>query len=297
MLARAIQVAFVVVCCAAPCYSQDAPLNLLFFGNSFTIGSGVNVPTAVGRIAEADGYAAPLIVADLEGGQDLDYHIGQIRNRPQDNVAASAIEGKEYDFAVIQGYSTEATHLQDPANDFIPDAVEISSLIRSQPTGPDAKIVLFETWAREAPHSFYTGANPVFSEPAEMQSEIRTNYLLAVEAIKQDQGAVVATMAPVGDAFQAGGFDASYYASDNYHASNLGYRLASLMIYRTIYDEMVGDIEYSSVANWVGVSEAQWTALTSLADSVPVTSVPEPTSAMLFVIAISGLAVCRCRQR
>ncbi|MCC9603235.1 PEP-CTERM sorting domain-containing protein [Stieleria sp. JC731] len=274
-------------------FAED-PLNLLFFGNSFTIGD--NVPNAVGRIAEADGKARPTIVADLAGGQDLDYHIGQVNSAPQNNVLSSAIGAGQFDFAILQGYSTEATHLQSPATDFIPDAVAMSNLLRSFPTASDAGIILFETWAREAPHSFYSGTNPSFANPAAMQAEIRDNYALASEAINQAIGQSVAEVAPVGDAFEQGGFDGFLYASDNYHASRQGSRLASLVIYRSIYNENVGDISYDSVSSWANVSSSEWSTLTSLADSVQITAIPEPSIVAPLMLLSSCCLLKRKRK-
>ena len=254
-------------------------LNLLFFGNSFSIGNDLTYD--VGRIAQADGHDTPTIVSDLAGGKDVDYHIAEVQKSPENNVAHADLAGGKWDFVIVQGYSTEATHVGDP-EDFVDDMVTMANLVRNHANGQGAKLVLFETWARQPGHSFYPAT---FDDAAAMQAEIRTNYRAAQQAVDADAGKSVALYAPVGDAFEKAEFDGSLYGSDLYHASNAGSLLGSMMIYRTIYGEDVSDIEYSTVSSWAGVNEATWKSLAATADGT--TLAPEPgTMAM-----VSGLGV------
>ena len=52
------------------------PVNLLFFGNSFTdFNPSMRVYNIVSDLAVADGYEAPNVAADIEAGRDLDFHL------------------------------------------------------------------------------------------------------------------------------------------------------------------------------------------------------------------------------
>jgi|GEM_PF-5704079 len=245
-------------------------MNLLFFGNSFSQQN--HLTSSVRRYAEAEGYDTPLVVDDLAGGGDVDYYIDRVTNSPTSNVASPLIEGKTFDYVIIQGNSNEATHLDDPQNDFIPDSVALSQLVRSQPSGQGTKVVMFETWARGYASNFYTGPNPYFPSPAMMQDEIRTNYNLATQSINLAAGEDIATVAPVGTAWESTDFNAMFYDFEGYHPSLMGTRLAGLVLYRTIFNEMVSDIPYSAVSFWTLVSESEWTSLTYIADSFTIQS-------------------------
>ena len=279
MIAVAALLAFTV---AARRAQADEPLNLLFFGNSFTIGN--NVAGKVGYLAAADGHASPLILTDLSGGKDLDYHIGEVVNNPQNNVSNTAIAGKTWDYVVIQGYSTEATHLQSPATDFIPDAQTLYTNVRDHASGRGAgvKAILYETWARGDMVS-----NGSFATMNAMQAEITSNYYLAAGSINAGEGMGSARVAPVGEAFELMDFDAALYVptQNKYHPSVNGSLLASMVIYRTIYGEHVSDIKYASASSWAGVNEATWNELAGYADAV--TIIPEPAS--MALLGASGL--------
>lgn len=270
--------------------AEGAQLNLLFMGNSYT--DYYNLPAFVSALAVADGYDVPLIVADLQGAQNVAYHLGEVTNNPQDNVAHPNIAGMTFDFAVIQGHSQEATSRRDPANDFIPNSIAWADAVRSAVAGADTGIVLYETWAREADHHFYPSS---FANPAAMQLEIRTNNDIARAGINQNAGAVIAMVAPVGDAFESTGFDPTLYDLDQSHPSVLGSRLAAMVIYRTIYGELVGDIPYSAISN-PGISQSEWLAAQGWADSVPIAPVPLPGSLVLMFSGIGSLLLLRRRR-
>jgi hypothetical protein len=92
---------FLCASVAAVNEAEGAPLNLLFLGNSYT--QYYDLPAFVSSLAVADGYYAPLIVTDLQGAQNVAYHLGEVTNNPQNNVAHPNIEGMTFDFAVLQG--------------------------------------------------------------------------------------------------------------------------------------------------------------------------------------------------
>ena len=240
------------------------PKNLLFFGNSFS--QQDNVPGKVGLLAQADGYEAPRIVADLQGGQTFDYHLGEVTNNPANNVASSSLPaGETWDYVVLQGFSTEATEEFNSHAEFARDAVALYEAVRDQSSGKGQGVtpMLYQTWARAVGHEYYPSR---WSGPTEMQADVRAGYEAALEALSAVNNDAAVSL--VGDAFEARNFELSLYDSDRYHASTSGSLLASLVIYRTTYGEDVGDIAYADVEAFAGVSEERWDVLVAAADSV-----------------------------
>ena len=258
--------AVICVCLTPVKVAAGDPLNILFMGNSYTIAN--DLAEVVSALAVADGYAAPLIVLDLKGGRDVAYHVGEVIKNPQNNVAHPSIQGKTFDFSVLQGHSQEATSRQDPINQFIPDSIAWADAIRSSVAGANSKVVLYETWARLAGHDFYPDS---FADPKAMQGEIRANYEIARDSISAVLGEQIATRAPAGDAFELAEFSSALYDEDQAHASVLGSSLAAMVIYRTLYSEDVSDISYNAIGI-EGITEAQWVAAQTWADSVTVAS-------------------------
>jgi len=99
------------------------------------------------------------------------------------------------------------------------------------------------------------------------------DILLAAEPAAQVR------IAPVGDAFERGGFNAAdLYASDLYHAGNLGPELAALVIYKTIYGATATNIPYATVrdAGWTTMSSNDWMRVTYWAEGLTPPEPPPP---------------------
>ena len=256
---------------------ENSGLNLLFFGNSFTIGG--DMPDAVAGLAKIEGYDRPLSVGDLANGQNLAYHIGEVHNNPANNVAHPSLGTGIWDFVVIQGYSTEATHIGDPAA-FRSNALSLYQNIKYHPSGHGAGVtgILFETWARHPSHSFYPST---FADASAMQAEVRTNYWAAFGDIAAAKGSNSVRYAGVGDAFECGSFASEFYSSDLYHAGGIGHKLKAMVLYNTIYDEDVSDIPYAAAqaAGWTSMGASNWSNLTAWADGVTSPTSPLPGQA------------------
>lgn len=266
-----------------PSPTQESPKRLLFFGNSFSLVD--DVPGHVGSIAMIAGHPAPLILADLMGGTDLAYHITQVDGYPENNVTNVALAGTNtWDHVIIQGYSTEATALRD-AMIFRTNSLALFRRVRDHASGKGAgvKPVLYQTWARAQGHSYYPDT---FPDPADMQNQIRTNYQEAATLVLQEEPGTDVQIACVGDAFERDAFSpADLYASDLYHAGNLGPRLAALILYKTIYGATVTNIPYADVkaAGWTTMGSNDWTRVTYWAEGLtppelPVTTNPPPAT-------------------
>jgi hypothetical protein len=137
----------------------------------------------------------------------------------------------------MQGLSTEATvRLGDPEA-FVAHAVAIVANVRAH--SPDARAVLFQTWARARTDPFYPYHFPT---PLAMHEEVRTNYARAAAAIDAAFGPGTARVARVGDAVALLGFDPAYYNADRSHPGEAMTVLVGMTIYTALWQDPLGDV-------------------------------------------------------
>lgn len=218
---------------------SEEPRTILFYGNSFTIGIGSaeaqsagGVPGVFGQLAVAAGHPAPNVENAAVSGQTLTWHLANNTDVITNPVDFAATSGFQWDHIVLQGFSTRPTHIGNLAQ-FRADLVGLFTVARNH--SPGASAVLFETWAREPGHSVYTGDPPSFpGGPAQMQQELRDGYELARQDVDAAFGAGTAAIAPVGDAWEATGWD-NLHSTDMYHAGSRGTYLTALVIFGTVY--------------------------------------------------------------
>lgn len=260
----------------APAQGQ-APLDILYYGNSFTIATGFgstrSVPDLISSIAVAAGHPAPRNRNASVAGQSLQYHL----TSNMGVITTGIVAGESWDFVVLQDFSTQPTHIGNTPLHLT------SSLALYQKVAmhsPSVVPVMYETWARGPGHSFYQGSNPSFpGGPAQMQQEVRDGYTASTANINSTVGSNLARYAPVGDAWEDGGFPLNFYASDIYHASNRGSLLNALVLYGTIYgDRTVDDINLSALLTQLNIPAGDGALIAGLANGV---LVPEPATATL----------------
>lgn len=239
----------------------DTPLNLLFIGNSFTAGGPIG--HLVRDLATDAGWATPNVQYVAPGGQTLGFHLTN-----PDTVNAIGQGG--WDYVVLQEFSTGPTdNAGDPAA-FKSNATSLYDQVKL--SSPNANVVLYETWAREANHSIYPGT---FTNPAQMQAQLRTHYNDAADNyIPANSTATVTTdvsVAPAGDAWENylnSGGTIRLHATDDYHAGTNGKYLSSAVIYSTIYERSVAGL--SSLQ----ASPADAAVLQSFADTTTGMTIP-----------------------
>jgi len=246
-----------------PLGAVAAPTNVLFYGNSFTQYN--NVTGTVGNIAVAAGHARPIIKGLLTGGQTLDYFISAMLSAGSSSVIYTGIQpGTNWDFVVMQEYSTKPTSIGNPA-DFRADAVQLAGLVRAR--SPQVCATLYMTWARPDLCPPYGSSFPSL---AEMQAQLRTNYWLAYRDLGTATPTAPRAVAPVGDAFELGNWALTLYAADRYHAGPRGSLLAAMVIYATVYRQRVSGIPDSALATVFaqgGVNQTDWDIVAPLADA------------------------------
>lgn len=270
--------------------SAQTAKNVLYFGNSFTnatcCGSSESVPNLVRDIAVAAGLPTPQQRNASSNGRSLQWHIDNNLNRIQ-------IPGNQkWDFVVLQDLSTNPTRIGN-LPEHLSSTLELYQEVANH--SPDVIPVLYETWARGPGHSFYTGSSPAFpGGPAQMQQELRDGYEQSTANINSTVGSNLARLARAGDAWESTGFRLDLYGSDIYHASNHGTLLNALVIYGTIFeDSTTSDIDISSIAQSLNISNADAAYLTGIADGV--LAVPEPSS--IAALSLGLMFILTRRQR
>lgn len=241
----------------------EEELNILFFGNSYTMGSG-GVPYLAAKIAGAAGKPLPNVNMRALGGKTLEWHLGNSLTAIGEPSDFAPSEGFRWDVLVMQEYSTRPTtspRQGDPGR-FVRDAAALYSHVAEH--SPGVAPVLFQTWARSPKHEVYPEQ---FADPAAMQAQLRTNYERARLAVDEAAGAPVARVAPVGDAWEVLNWE-GLHGPDEHHANDRGSLLAALVIYGTIYAETVSGIDLSGLASSLEIPSAQTAALPATADRV-----------------------------
>ncbi|CAN0370061.1 unnamed protein product, partial [Ectocarpus sp. 4 AP-2014] len=151
---------------------------------------------------------------------------------------------------------------------------------------PDVTPVLYETWARGPGHAFYTGTDPDYASPSEMQAQVRAGYDQLKAALDEANGGETALIAPVGDAWEEANYD-RLHANDNWHAQNRGTLLAAMVIYGTVYgDDSIADIPLDGVLGSLNLAAADGIQLSSAAEAV-LAPIPEPTAAALLLLSVA----------
>jgi hypothetical protein len=210
--------------------ASPPPRSVFFVGNSFTFGGPV--PELVEDLAVYAGFEPPNVEHRAVGGQSLEGHRA---DGAPDGAPARVAEG--WDAVVLQELSVRPTDQVGPAARFKEDATWFYD--RAKDANPDCEVVLFETWARRAGHPIYPA---VFTDPAQMQAELRFHYFDAADRhiprFSRAARRADVRVAPVGDAWEAQlarGEPPRLHAADDYHAGRAGQYLSALVLYSTLF--------------------------------------------------------------
>ena len=245
--------------------TAQAGKKLLFYGNSYSARNG-GVGDLVRLLAIEAGLPAPTIVKRYVSSADLQYHATD----PAQVAAINSLPiGQRWDFVVMQGQSLEATAaMGDPAL-FRASALQILGNVRNH--SPQAKAVMYQTWARAAGHFLYPGTFPT---PRALQDEIRSNYRLARGDLEAAYGAGAAIDAAVGDGVALLGWQPSYYDPDLFHPLPPMTLLAGMCLFTAIYGvrvcplapDFTGNGQLVSWLTGLGIGRTAWDEMAGLAD-------------------------------
>ena len=207
----------------------DEPLDILFIGNSFTNGSLV---PGVRDLVISAGLPTPNCVNAAVNSQTLEWH--------RTNAATLAyVDQGGWDYVVLQEYSTRPTDSTTATNAnparFEQDATWFYDRVKL--TSPNAKIVLFETWARHENNTMYPSQ---YANRDEMQQQLNYWYhhaafsyipANATSAVKTD-----VVLAPAGEVWHADyhGLNYNLHGGDLYHQNATGEHVNALTIFGAI---------------------------------------------------------------
>ncbi|MAY73774.1 MAG: hypothetical protein CMJ31_03440 [Phycisphaerae bacterium] len=294
------------VCVAALALGAAAePKDIFWIGNSHTRwsaatattpngGSVPGVADLVGKLAVAAGYDAPNHYWDVINGEFISNRVGRAASLATNSVPA----GVTIDTLVLQGHSTESlTWLGGNAATFGANTAAIESAFRNM-NNSALETVLYQTWARERGHGDYqANGGPVPSIQAWHDAN-RASYTDAGAGINANGGS--AEVSRVGDAFALADWDQQYYVGDDNHFSREGGVLASVVLFNSIYNDDVSrldinlnefDDEIEITLRQLGVSAAEWEAITALATQAAI-----PAPGVASVLVLGGALAARRRR-
>jgi len=251
-----------------------APLNILFYGNSYSLSNG-GVDRAVRDLASLAGLPTPRTVNASTSGYALRDHLE--RNLAPINAGIPA--NQNWDFVVLQDLSTMPTRIGN-VQQHINTSRQMYLAVAERSWG--VRPVMFETWARRSDNAmFYSGPYCFFpSGPSQMQTELRNGYLLSSQAIDAAVFPGWAQVAFAGDAWQAAGYS-NLYVSDQSHPNARGTYLAGMVLFSKIYNRAVGDLNVGAFAARYATTPAGAVELAAAADQIfyrpaPVYEDPNP---------------------
>jgi hypothetical protein len=212
---------------------------VLFIGNSYT--SVNNLPQIFYDVAASAGRAPSQIKANTPGGATLYEHL----NSPG---TLKLIDEGNWDIVILQAQSQEGAMSEQFSNmrdHFLKGAAGLYDRIKTR--SPDAKIILYQTWARHADYWNDPKADrSIGNDPADMQARIRKWHQNAI-AQRNDF-----FIAPVGDAWELNYKNPNairLHNADNSHPAFSGSYLAALVIYGTIYHPPNLNVRYHGDLN------------------------------------------------
>jgi len=251
-----------------------APLNILFYGNSYTLSNG-GVDRVVRDLAAIAGLPVPRTVSAAISGYSFTEHLATNLAVINQGIPAS----QNWNFVVLQDLSTMPTRIGNVQQHINTSRqVYLAVAARSWAVRP----VMFETWARRSDNAmFYGGPFSFFPRgPSQMQTELRNGYLQSSQVIDAEVFPGWTQVAFVGDAWQAAGYS-NLYISDQTHPNARGTYLAGMVLFSQIYNRPVGDLNVGAFAARYATTPAGAVELAAAADQIfyrpaPVYEDPNP---------------------
>ncbi|NWJ47933.1 MAG: SGNH/GDSL hydrolase family protein [Chloroflexi bacterium] len=236
---------------------KETGLAILFLGNSYT--SNNSLPTLFQNIADSAGYDRPAVSAYTPGGYSFNLFLA-------DPTAQALIKSgeKQWEVVILQeqseipAYSSVNSTLQRSS---ITAAVGLAQLIKQ--SNPHARIILFETWARDA-RLWRTNAvstEGVGANADEMQTRLRSWYEEAANAMSAAIGEPI-SIARVGDLWQINYHSAHpllLHDKDGSHPNPVGSYLAALEIFSEVYRTSLQKVQYQGE-----ITSAEMTSLKNI---------------------------------
>jgi hypothetical protein len=227
------------------------PLNVLFIGNSYT--SANSLPTIFQEIAVSAGYTRPVVKSSTPGGYTFQEHLASSATR-------SMISSQHWDVVIMQEQSevpAEAQTMPEVNKSFLSGFEGLYKLVKE--SNPEARVILFETWARNADLWSNGTINQVLDgkNPSDMLQWLKAGYEEASESMIS-QGEPPVEIARVGELWginYSSAYPIRLHDSDRSHPNFAGSYLAALDIFFTVYGPITKDLNYSGT---LGKSQADY---------------------------------------
>lgn len=243
---------------------------ILWFGSTCTCRG--DVPEKVADLAELAGLARPYNHSQIEDGATIARHI-ELLGADAYNGFGHLTGTGTWDHVVIQGNAYEACQASSsvsPAEAFVPDVLNLASLVGSDVSGSRANFVLWQTWPISPEDTAFYPAS--MASAAVMETETRSNYVAARNLLRASPGVTSARLARVGEAFGELAFTAALYDSDRLNASPLGQALSAMVLFSEIYGISMKDSgvtwQAAYASGWTTADETEWNAMVAAADRV-----------------------------
>jgi hypothetical protein len=216
---------------------KTRPCHILFIGNSYTYVN--DLPSVVRAMAVSAGLPQPAIASHTAGGYTLVEHA--LNPQALALIDRGPTNGVSWDVVVLQEQSQTPAMAEEIAPVRRILLAGITNLcLRIKQHHPQARIILYQTWARHAelwakPNN---GLKGMGGGPAEMQSRQRKWSENAARTAAK-AAAVPISLARVGDLWEFNYQDAKplrLHAVDGSHPNPAGTYLAGLVLLATIYD-------------------------------------------------------------
>jgi hypothetical protein len=249
--------------------SGARPLHVLFIGNSYT--SVNSLPSIFEQITASAGLPKPVVASVTPGGWQLMKHLQNPGTLAK--IDDGAGDGARWDVVVLQEQSQTPAMAETSDNlrkTFLDGVTGLYDRIKAK--NPNARVVLYETWARHA-DLWKTSSKDTQSlgrSPADMQARLRKWYGNAAKEIAQRSKAIRKTdvlIARVGDFWELHYQSANpirLHRADGSHPEFIGSYLAGLVMFATIFDTSPQKV------TWHGnLPEADATAMKNLVAKHP----------------------------
>lgn len=293
--------------------AAHAATSILFIGNSFTYGALASAQNyAPGTVTDLRGTGiggVPAIFKAFTVQAGLDYNVS-LETQPGSNLDYHYLNqrpliDKAWDKVVMHGQSN--LNFAAPNNPAL--ISQYTGILGSMFQAKNASVDIFltATWSRA--DLTYLTASPWLGQPiTQMGIDVNAGYNVAAA----NNPSVVKQVIPLGLAWNRAittGFaddnpynginpgQVNLWASDSYHASNLGYYLHALMDFGAITGldpRTLGAAETAAAA--LGISGAQAVALQNIA-AAQLAPVPEPATWLMLLLGGGALGLKRVRAK
>ena len=247
------------------------PLNLLYYGNSWTALNG-GYPAMIEELAVELGYEMPDSVLRLPFGKQMKFHAN---NGGQIAAISELIPlGEEWDWVLALGSSYDATASKGKPAFFESNVIQIVTNVRAH--SPGARMCLLQPWARAVGHIVYQGPSPAFASPLDLRAEIEAGYESAATGANQVHGPDTVVRAFVGGTLWLQAFDPALYGPDGAHPGPKMTVAAATTVFAVLYGDLACrmKLDFQTPAAFVtnlanlGLGEPDWPALAGLSDRV-----------------------------